>query len=100
MYLIIGSCLTLIIGTTSASNPLVRDDGKCGSSNPLGDGSPSQCNPGYCCSEWGHCGNTPTHCDCSACVRYDNMESSGIRILSFYVISQFLLKRAHLLRNH
>ena len=90
MYLI-GYCLTLIIGATSASNPLVRDDGTCGSSNPLSDGSPSQCNPGYCCSEWGHCGNTPTHCDCSACVRYDNMESSGIKISLIYIISQFSL---------
>ena len=92
MYLIIGFCLTLIIGTTSASNPLVRDDGKCGSSNPLGDGSPSQCNPGFCCSEFGNCGNTPAYCDCSTCVRYDNMESSGIKILLTYIISQFFIR--------
>ena len=90
MYLI-GYCLTLIIGATSASNPLVRDDGKCGASNPLDDGSPSQCNPGFCCSEFGNCGNTPAYCDCSTCVRYDNMESSGIKISLIHIISQFSL---------
>ena len=35
----------LMIGVASATNPRVRGDGKCGSTNPLPDGSPSECDP-------------------------------------------------------
>ena len=52
-----------------------RNDGKCGSQNPLPDGSPAECDPdgeNPCCSDdWnGRCGNTTEHCSCSDCVDY------------------------------
>ena len=52
-----------------------RYDGKCGSSYPLPDGKPTQCDPDGdkpCCGhvEHGLCGNTENHCSCSGCVDY------------------------------
>ena len=52
---------------------LYRADGRCGSSFPLPNGSPSQCNPESdfpCCSEYGYCGETPGHCQCEKCIDY------------------------------
>ena len=53
--------------------PGVRSDNRCGPEFPL-DGKPGQCNPhsdyGFCCSEYGHCGNTPLHCNCDKCVNF------------------------------
>jgi hypothetical protein len=47
---------------------------KCGPNFPLpGVYGPSKCDPksdNFCCSEFGYCGNTPVHCDCSTCVNY------------------------------
>ena len=64
-----------------------RYDGKCGSNNPLPDGTAAQCDPDGdkpCCSDgWiGHCGNTAEHCSCSRCTNYtriyrDWKESGG-----------------------
>ena len=41
------------------------------------NGAPYQCNPklsgpkkGPCCSGWGHCGDTESHCSCDTCVDY------------------------------
>ena len=73
--------LILMIGVASATNPRVRGDGKCGSTNPLPDGSPSECDPNGsapCCSKWGHCGNTADYCDCPECVRYSTQQASGV----------------------
>ena len=73
--------LILMIGVASATNPRVRGDGKCGSTNPLPDGSPSECDPngpGPCCSKWGNCGNGALYCDCPECVRYTSQQLSGL----------------------
>ncbi|XP_063677768.1 SCO-spondin-like [Bolinopsis microptera] len=58
---------------------LWRDDGKCGPTVPLADGSPSQCNPDHplgavCCSKWGRCTNKQKWCTCLACVNYGRKE--------------------------
>ena len=52
---------------------LYRADGRCGSTFPLQNGSPSQCNPEGdfpCCSEYGYCGGTSDDCDCKNCIDY------------------------------
>ncbi|XP_070545391.1 uncharacterized protein [Ptychodera flava] len=52
-----------------------RSDLRCGSDYPLSDGSPAECDPGGiypCCSSYGWCGNTPTHCDCDTCTDYSS----------------------------
>ena len=63
---------------------IIRPDGLCGTQNPLSDGNPTPCDPNgsaYCCSKWGHCGNTKNHCECAECVDYRNFDSSGILLL-------------------
>ncbi|KAF2360247.1 Chitin-binding type 1 [Trinorchestia longiramus] len=60
------------------SRPRVRwrVDGRCGPSFPLGGtvhGEPSQCDPRSdrpCCSDYGYCGNSASHCSCAACVDF------------------------------
>ncbi|XP_076036503.1 neuropilin-1a-like isoform X2 [Oratosquilla oratoria] len=50
-----------------------RADGRCGVNFPLADGSLSECNPESdrpCCSDYGYCGNSPSHCRCAACIDY------------------------------
>ncbi|KAI8477942.1 hypothetical protein Bbelb_443250 [Branchiostoma belcheri] len=50
-----------------------RDDLRCGPEFPAPDAAPGECDPDSCfpcCSQWGHCGNTPDHCDCADCVNY------------------------------
>ena len=50
-----------------------RYDGRCGSSYPLPDGTPGQCDPDGdkpCCGEHGWCGDTATFCSCSSCTNY------------------------------
>ena len=56
-----------------------RTDGRCGASFPLRlteHGSVmSECDPTSdkpCCSDYGYCGNSPSHCTCSSCVDYRN----------------------------
>lgn len=47
-----------------------RGDNQCGEANRLATGEPSECNPysdSPCCSEFGWCGSTPTHCRCPKC---------------------------------
>ena len=47
-----------------------RGDNQCGQANPLPSGEPSECNPysdSPCCSEFGWCGNSPSHCNCPKC---------------------------------
>ena len=66
---------------TSVSNPLIRTDERCGSEYPLSDGSPAQCDPYgnlFCCSEYGFCGFTSEHCDCSECIDYRKSYSVNI----------------------
>ena len=65
-----------------------RYDKKCGSENPLPDGTPAQCDPdgdNPCCDndESGNCGNDE-HCSCDDCTDYrivykDWKESGGTR---------------------
>ena len=79
MYYIVFN-FVIIHGVVYGNNPLTRSDGKCGTSNLLPNGNPAQCDPngpGYCCSKWGHCGNTPSHCDCSECINYKSTSSIG-----------------------
>merc|ERR1719481_496137 len=66
--------------STTISQKLWRDDGKCGPKNPLADGTPGQCDPqgdgpkkGPCCSKTGFCGNTDKHC-CDGCKDYSKVE--------------------------
>ena len=63
-----------------------RYDRRCGSLNPLLDGTPSQCNPDGdkpCCSDKlnGRCGNRARHCSCMFCTNYTRLykdwEESG-----------------------
>ena len=64
-----------------------RYDKKCGSYNPLPDGTPAQCDPNGenpCCDndENGNCGNTDGYCSCEECTDYrivyrDWKESGG-----------------------
>ena len=78
--------LMITIELASATNSLVRSDGKCGYSNLLPDGNPGQCDPfgpGYCCSKWGNCGNTADHCDCPECVDYKALLPDGNMNLKF-----------------
>merc|ERR1719481_626580 len=66
--------------STTISQKLWRDDGKCGPKNPLADGTPGQCDPqgdgpkkGPCCSKTGFCGNTDKHC-CDGCQDYSKVK--------------------------
>ena len=66
-----------------------RYDKKCGSENPLPDGTPAQCDPdgeNPCCDndENGNCGNTDGYCSCDECTDYkivyrDWKESGGTK---------------------
>ena len=50
-----------------------RNDGKCGRSYPLPNGTAAQCDPdgeNPCCSSNGQCGNTAEHCSCIGCTDY------------------------------
>ena len=52
-----------------------RYDGKCGSDNPLPDGTAAQCDPdgeNPCCNNLkdGECGNTTKQCTCLGCIDY------------------------------
>ena len=66
----------------TVSNPLVREDKRCGPSFKLDNGSVSECDPYsdmyYCCSKWGFCGDTSEHCKCSECVDYRKIYSLNI----------------------
>jgi len=53
-----------------------RSDERCGDSFLI-NGRPSECNPAGprpCCSKWGWCGNSSSHCDCEGCRSYTMME--------------------------
>ena len=91
---IIGCSLLFLTGITPGKTSLVRSDGKCGASNLLPDGNPAQCDPngpGYCCSEWGHCGNSALHCDCPKCTNFKNLKPSGIKNNEFNCNQSMLL---------
>ena len=54
-----------------------RYDGRCGSENPLPDGTPAECHPDGekpCCSIRGKCGNTKMHCSCKGCKDFKHMK--------------------------
>ncbi|XP_070538796.1 uncharacterized protein [Ptychodera flava] len=66
-----GNCIDY--RTTGQENRKWRDDLRCGSSFPLADGTPAECNPDGeypCCSSIGWCGNTWDHCSCGNCIDY------------------------------
>ena len=59
----------------SGGTQVWRNDGKCGRSYPLPNGTAAQCDPdgeNPCCNDWwgGDCGNTTEHCSCSSCTDY------------------------------
>lgn len=63
-----------------ASTGRYREDGKCGETNPLEDGTPAECDPNsqyWCCSEHGFCGGTHEHCSCDTCVNYRPLQVEG-----------------------
>ncbi|XP_035687282.1 uncharacterized protein LOC118423290 [Branchiostoma floridae] len=50
-----------------------RIDGKCGRNAPAPGANPGWCDPNSnkpCCSQFGWCGATPSHCTCNECVDY------------------------------
>ncbi|CAH1247890.1 Hypp8047 [Branchiostoma lanceolatum] len=56
--------------------PRWRPDTKCGLNDPAPGSSVAQCNPkgpAPCCSLYGWCGGSPTHCSCSGCIDYRNL---------------------------
>jgi len=58
----------------SSAGALWRADERCGAEfpDPI-SGEPAQCNPDSqrpCCSKWGWCGNTTSHCNCDGCTTY------------------------------
>jgi len=66
--------------SSSLTQELWREDGRCGPKYPLESGAPGQCNPegnaprvGPCCSKKGFCGNTENHCGCPTCVDYSKI---------------------------
>ena len=74
----------------SGSTQMWRNDGKCGRSYPLPNGTDSQCDPegkNPCCSGgWdGQCGNTSEYCSCYRCTDYkfakEWRESGGSQML-------------------
>ena len=71
-----------IVSEDEQTNAIIRKDGRCGSSFKLDDGSLSECDPysafQYCCSEFGYCGDSSNHCDCTACVDYRKHYSLNI----------------------
>ena len=59
--------------TSFETNTLYRKDGRCGCDFKLSNGTAAQCDPESvfpCCSEFGYCGVTQEHCDCSNCIDY------------------------------
>ena len=40
--------------------------GQCDNNNPM-----RGCQPGMCCSSGGWCGDSPAHCNCEGCKRFD-----------------------------
>ena len=73
----------------SGGTQMWRNDGKCGSDNPLPNGTAAQCDPegeNPCCdNRWdGECGNTTEHCSCDYCTDYkdfiDWRESGGTQM--------------------
>ena len=64
----------------ASEDQMFRFDGRCGVDALLPNGAPAQCDPTgeyFCCSKYGHCGNTDEHCNCSDCVNYRNSSSKG-----------------------
>ena len=64
----------------ASEDQMFRFDGRCGVDALLPNGAPAQCDPTgeyFCCSKYGHCGNTDEHCNCSDCVDYRNPSSKG-----------------------
>ncbi|XP_066952684.1 uncharacterized protein [Macrobrachium rosenbergii] len=50
-----------------------RSDGRCGSNFPLASKAPSECDPDSdrpCCSDYGYCGNSLSHCTCPDCIDF------------------------------
>ncbi|XP_068212822.1 protein SpAN-like isoform X1 [Palaemon carinicauda] len=50
-----------------------RSDGRCGANFPLASKAPSECDPDSdrpCCSDYGYCGNSLSHCTCPDCVDF------------------------------
>ncbi|XP_037071141.1 uncharacterized protein LOC119092276 [Pollicipes pollicipes] len=60
-------------GCGLSSGPTWRSDGRCGASFPLATGEASTCDKRSerpCCSDFGYCGTSESHCLCAECVDY------------------------------
>merc|ERR1719369_1194835 len=63
------------VSSFSHQPDLWRPDYRCGPKYPLDDGvTPAQCQWSPCCSDFGWCGNSDSHCTCSGCIRYGETE--------------------------
>ncbi|XP_050728616.1 neuropilin-2-like isoform X2 [Eriocheir sinensis] len=67
-------------GCSVGTGPKIRwrADGRCGVNFPLGNGwdQPAECDPASdrpCCSDYGYCGNSLSHCGCPDCIDYRNV---------------------------
>ncbi|XP_045104074.1 neuropilin-2-like isoform X2 [Portunus trituberculatus] len=79
ILLVINSIFLLPVAPGCPSGPRIRwrADGRCGVNFPL-DGwpQPSECDPQSdrpCCSDYGYCGNSLSHCGCPDCIDYRNV---------------------------
>ena len=98
---------TYFVDTTNdvaSEDQMFRFDGRCGVDALLPSGAPAQCDPSgeyFCCSKYGHCGNTEEHCNCSDCVDYRNPLSKG-NANSYYIKIRTHIKKVfiHFLQYH
>ena len=78
-----------------SNNQKFRFDGRCGVDALLPNGTPAQCDPTgeyFCCSKYGHCGNTDEHCNCSDCIDYRNPVAKGYCLLYRAIYLIFLIE--------
>ena len=75
----------------ASDNQVFRFDGRCGVDAPLPNGAPAQCDASgeyFCCSKYGHCGNTEEHCNCADCIDFRSPRSP---ILKGFVTTNHIL---------
>ncbi|XP_069974043.1 protein SpAN isoform X2 [Penaeus vannamei] len=68
--------LTTVEGCRTGPRIRWRTDGRCGANFPLPTMAPSECDPDSdrpCCSDYGYCGNSLSHCSCPDCIDFRNV---------------------------
>ncbi|XP_037804924.1 uncharacterized protein LOC119599266, partial [Penaeus monodon] len=68
--------LTTVEGCRTGPRIRWRTDGRCGANFPLPSMAPSECDPDSdrpCCSDYGYCGNSLSHCSCPDCIDFRNV---------------------------